>query len=84
MKILYSVFLHKSYIWEKSCSWDKGQNTLIQSYCKIFKSTILQNKLMKQPNFLRVDTNLQKLKDEWKFFGYAWSKIGVANLVSGL
>ena len=23
--LLFAVFLHKSYIWEKSCSWDVGK-----------------------------------------------------------
>ena len=44
----------------------------------------LQNKSVKQPNSLHVDTNLQKLKVYQKFFGREWSKIGVANLVSRL
>ena len=44
----------------------------------------LQSKLMKQPHFLHVDTNSQKLKVDQRFFGWAWSKMGVANLVSGL
>ena len=43
-----------------------------------------QNKLMKQPHFLYVDTNSQKLKVDPKFFGWALSRIGVANLVSRL
>ena len=44
----------------------------------------LQNKLMKQPNILHVDTNLQKLKINWKVFGWAWSEMGAGNLVSKL
>ena len=36
---------------------------------------------MKQRQFLHVDTNSQKLKVD--FFSWAWSKMGVANLVSG-
>ena len=44
----------------------------------------LQNNWMKQPNILHVDTNSQKLKLIEKFFGWAWSKMGAANLVSGL
>ena len=39
---------------------------------------------MKQPHFLHVDTNSQKLKVDCKSFVWAWSKMGVANLVSGL
>ena len=44
----------------------------------------LQNKLMKQSHFLNVDTNSQKLKVDRKFCGWAWSKIGVTNLISGI
>ena len=43
-----------------------------------------QNKSMKQPNSLHVDTNSQKLKVDQKCFGWEWSKMDVANLVSGL
>ena len=34
--ILYAVFLHKCHTWEKSDSWDMGQNGLGQSDCRIF------------------------------------------------
>ena len=34
------MFLHKSYIWEKSCSWDIDQNALSPSDYMIFKWTI--------------------------------------------
>ena len=44
----------------------------------------LQNKSLKQPNFSHVVTNAQKLKVDQKNFDWAWSKMGVANLVSGL
>ena len=44
----------------------------------------IQNKLMKQPNFLHVDTNSQKLKVERSFLGRAWSKVCVTSLLSGL
>ena len=43
-----------------------------------------RNKSMKQPYFLHVDTNSQKLKIDPKFFGWALPRIGVANLVSRL
>ena len=49
-----------------------------------FNQLFLQNKLMKQPHFLHVDTNSQKSKVDQKNFGWAWSKTGVANQVSGL
>ena len=38
---------------------------------------------MKQPNFLYVDTNSQKLKVDEDFSGWVWSKMGEANLASG-
>ena len=44
----------------------------------------LQNKPMKQPNVLHCGTNSQKLKVDRIFDGCAYSKMGVANLVSGL
>ena len=43
-----------------------------------------QNKSMKEPHFLHVDTNSQKLKVDRKFLGLAWSNMGVTNLVCGL
>ena len=44
----------------------------------------LQNKSMKQPHFLHVDTNSEKLKVDRKVFSWASPKMSVANLVSGL
>ena len=44
----------------------------------------IQNKSMKQRNSLHVATNSQKLKVDRKFFGWELSKMGAANLVSGL
>ena len=44
----------------------------------------LQNKSMKQPHFLHVDTNSQKIKADQKLFGWAWSEMGVASLVTGI
>ena len=45
IKMFISVFLHKSYIWRKSCSWDLGQNALSQSDCMVFKWTISPEQL---------------------------------------
>ena len=39
---------------------------------------------MELTNFLHVDTDSQKLKADQKFIGWAWSKMGVAILVTGL
>ena len=44
----------------------------------------LQHKSRNQCNSVHVVTNSQKLKVDQNFFGWAWSKMGVANLVSGL
>ena len=48
----------------------------------MFKITVTT--AMKQPHFLQVDMNSQKLKVDGKYFGWAWSKMGVVNLMSGL
>ena len=45
---------------------------------------ISRNKSMKWPDFLLVDTNLHKLKVDQEIFGWAWSEMGVASLVTGL
>ena len=39
---------------------------------------------MKQPHFKYGDTNWQKLKVDSSFFDWAWSKMGMANVMSGL
>ena len=49
-----------------------------------FNYTYLQNKSIKQPDFLHVDTNLHKLKVYQEIFGWVWSEMGVASLVTGL
>ena len=61
------------------------QNALSQSDCKIFKSIIFPaEQIDEAASFLHVDTKSQKLKVEQEFFGWLWSKMGVANVVSGL
>ena len=39
---------------------------------RFLNQPFLQNKLMKQPHFWHVDTKSEKLKGDWKFFGWAW------------
>ena len=76
MKIfIIAMFLHKSYILGKPCSWDTGENAVSQSDCSISKWTISPK---------QIDTNSQKLKVDWKFIEWAWSKMGMANVVSGV
>ena len=52
--ILFAVFLCKTHTWEKSSSWDIGQNALDQSDCKIFKLTM---SLKQNHDFLHVDAD---------------------------
>ena len=59
-----------------------GQNVLSQS--GFFDQPYLQNKSMKWPDFLHVDTNSHKLKVDQNIFGWAWSEMGVSSLVTGL
>ena len=42
------------------------------------------NEEMELTDFLRAGTNSRKLKGDWKFFGWTWSKMGVASLMTGL
>ena len=58
--------------WERSCSWDIGQNALSQSDCIIFKSTISPEQVDETALFLHADTNSPKLKVDQNFFGWAW------------
>ena len=51
---------------------------------EFFNQPYLQNKSMKQPGFLHVDTNSHKLKVDQKNLGWAWSEMGVASQVTGL
>ena len=60
-----------------------GQNVLSQSDCMIFYS-IISPEQINEPDFLRVDTNSHKLKVDQKMLIWAWSEMGVANLVTGL
>ena len=59
------MFLHRSYIWEKSYSWDMGQNALTQSECRIFKSTISPE---------QIDEPVYFLACWYKFTKISWKK----------
>ena len=62
------MLVHK--IWTKMFSANQIAGFFNQPY--------LQNKSMKEPDFLHVDTNSHKLKVDQKFW------VGVASLVTGL
>ena len=49
-----------------------------------FNQPYLQNKSMRRPVFLYVNTNSRQLKIDQKIFGWAWSEMGVTSLVTGL
>ena len=79
--VLFTVFPHKSYTSEKPCSGDIGWSTLSQSDCRIFKSSIFTEQIIKTASFFA-----------WYFFqklsenvldGHG-QNMGVANLLSGL
>ena len=55
-----------------------------QSGGRTLKLTVLKNEQMENLIFLHVDTDSQKLKADQKVFGWAWSKMDMANLVMGL
>ena len=78
------MFQHNSYT---------GKNRVPEIFAKMLSANqiagylnqlFLQNKSVKQPHFLHVYTNSQKFKVEGNIFGWALSKMDVANLVSGL
>ena len=71
-------------ILENFCSWDMDQSVLRQSECTIFNQPYLQNKSMKQPDFLLADISSYKLKVDQKLFGWTSSKMVVGSLVMGL
>ena len=73
--MLFAVFLNKSNIWEKPCSWDKDQNGLSQFNCRIFKSTIFPEKTHETaPIFAFWYKFTKKLKVV--FFSWVWSNYG--------
>ena len=57
----------------KFCSWDIGQNVLSQ-IAGFFNQPYLQNKSMKQPDFVHVDTNLHK--SWWENFWMSMARNG--------
>ena len=42
------------------------------------------NYISKKPHFVHIDTDSWKIEVDWKILGWAWSKMGVATLFSGL
>ena len=67
------MFLGKSCIWDKSFSRDIAQNPSANQIAGFLNQEFLQNKLMKQPHFLHIDTSSQKLKVDLKWVQPTWS-----------
>ena len=63
------MLLCKSHIWEKFGSRDMGWNTIGQSHCRIFKSTVSLKQNKKKLEFLHVDTHSWKFEVDVNFFG---------------
>ena len=56
--LLFAVFLDKSYIWEKSCSRYRGQNTLSQSCFRVFKSSISSEQIDETASLWSLDSKI--------------------------
>ena len=74
--LLFDVFLHKSYIWEKYFSWDIGQNALSQSDCRIFKSSISPEQIDETASFLSRWCKFTTIKSWMKIFYLGMVKNG--------
>ena len=81
--IIFTVFLHKSHTWEKSGSWNMGQNALDQSDCSIFKLTISLEQNDEKAWFFACWCRFIEIKSWLKNIGVGVVKMGVTTLVSG-
>ena len=70
-----------------------GKNLVPEMWTKILSANqiagfsnrlYLYSKMVKKPDFLYFDTYSWKLKVDWEIFGWAWSEVGVATLVTEL
>ena len=68
--MLFAVLLHRSHIWENVPEiWAKMCST--NQVAGLFNQSYLQNKSVKQPDFLHVHTNSHKLHNDQEIFGWA-------------
>ena len=85
MKILlFAVFINNPIFGKNLTSEIQAKTLSANQIAGFLNHLFLQNKLIKQPHFQHVDTNSQKLKIDFNFFGWACSKVDMANLVFGL
>ena len=70
------MLLHKTYIWEKSCSRDIGQNALSQSDSRIFKSNIFPEQIDETAScfcmFIQIHNNSKLIKIFLVGHGQKW------------
>ena len=76
------MFLEKYF--GKNLTPETDQIALSQSDYRIFKLTFSPDQIDKIASFLTCWYKFRKLKVDWTFFGWASSKIDMANLFSGL
>ena len=76
MFILFAVFLHYSCTWEKSGSWNMGQNAVGRSDYRIFKLTISSEHKDEKDWFFACWYRLMEIKSWLKKIGWAWSENG--------
>ena len=62
--------------WEKSCSWDIGQNHLSQSDCRIFESTISPEQIDETASFFACCYKFTKIESSLKIFWLGMVKNG--------
>ena len=73
---IFPLFLHKSHTWEKSTSWDIGQNALNQSGCSIFKLTISLEQNDEKAWFFACWCRFIEIKSQLKNIGMGMVKNG--------
>ena len=56
----------------------------VNQIAEFLNQPYLQNKSMKSPDFLHVNSNSHKLKIDQKILEWVWSKMGVVSLFMGL
>ena len=78
------MLLHKSHIWFSFVPEISAEIFSANQIAGFFNQPYLQNKSTKWPDFLDVDTSSHKVKVDQKVFGWTWSKMGLASLVTGL
>ena len=82
--MLTAVFLHKFHTWEKSSSWDMGQNALGQSDCRICKLTVSLEENDEKALLFACWYRFMEIKSWSRSSAVGVVKNGCDHLVSGL